>query len=67
MDKIIIIGQKGILSNVRDQDTQDAIDLYCKEKNITSDQFEKRRLSIYAIEFDEDNSSYIHIVNTNKK
>ena len=67
MDKIIIIGQKGTLSNVRDQDTQDAIDLYCKEKNITSDQFEKRRLSIYAIEFDEDNSSYIHIVNTNKK
>lgn len=63
MDKIIIIGHKGTLSNVRDQDTQDAIDLYCKERNITLDEFKKRGLSIYAIEFDEDNSSYIHIVN----
>ena len=34
MSKVIAIGKNGSLSSVRDSDTQEAIDAYCKERNI---------------------------------
>lgn len=61
MSKVIAIGKNGSLSSVRDSDTQEAIDAYCKERNITEEEIRKKGLSIYVIEFNDKHSPYIHL------
>ena len=51
MNKVVIIGQNGILSNKRDENVDKAIKEYCEEYNITREEFNKKDLSIYQIEF----------------
>jgi len=51
MSKIIVIGKNGTLTNVRNEKTDEAIQKYCEEKNITVEEFKKSKLSIYTIDF----------------
>ena len=63
MNKVIIVGEKGTLSSTRDEDTQDAINLYCKSKNTTEKEINEKGLSIYTVEFNSNNSPYVHLIN----
>ena len=51
MNKVIVVGKKGTLTNTRDEDTQDAVNLYCKNQNATKDEIIAKGLSIFTIEF----------------
>jgi len=63
MNKVIVVGEKGILTNTRDEDTQDAVNLYCKNQNTTKDEIIAKGLSIFTIEFNSDNPPYVHLTN----
>lgn len=54
MSKIIVIGKRGNLTSIRNEKTEEVIQKYCEEKNITVAEFEKSNFSIYTIDFPED-------------
>lgn len=51
MNRVVIIGENGTLSNKRDENVDIAIKEYCEKHNITREEFNKKDLSIYQIEF----------------
>ena len=63
MNKVIIVGERGNQTSTRDEDTQDAINLYCKIKNTTEKEINEKGLSIYTVEFNSNNSPYVHLIN----
>ncbi len=54
MSKIIVIGKNGNQTSTRDKKTDEAIQKYCEEKNITVAEFKKSNFSIYTIDFSGD-------------
>ena len=63
MNKVIVVGKKGTQKKNRDEDTQDAVNLYCKNQNATKDEIIAKGLSIFTIEFNSDNPPYVHLTN----
>ncbi len=52
MNRVVVIGEKGILTNKRDENLDMVIKEYCEEHNITREEFNKKGLGIYQIEFE---------------